>query len=289
MDLLSTRLLLNHSTKDDVPHSDQQPSMDHLRARTERITALLLEKAGRVEYAGTRHSAGWPSPQVPMARFRSLCWLAVVAVAGGCEDQSTTTESDMGLFSRKVSLQDQLARMAELGITRNEGTKEEDLFTFHDREELEAKPYKALAETMGIDIEREPWTPISDRLWMCDFERIEDHGDYRSVVDRLERMTGSALSLTNVEDYVDLEEGVAWVQFDHAGRKVRWDFEVDDDWLDPKVLTDYAGLLARSNSPLRLFEEMSGVYGQVAFLAAFTPEHQKQFQRLTGIKMQRLD
>ena len=214
-----------------------------------------------------------------------------MAVAGYGE-QAAGPERDMGLFSKKVNqvkLQDQLSRLREIGIRRNAGTEESDLFVFQTREELEEKPFKELAERMGMEIEREPWTPISVRLWMCDFERAEDHGAYKDVLRRLERMTASALSLSGIEDYVDVDEGVAWLQFDHSGVTVRWDLEVTDDWLDPEILVKYDTLLARSGSPLRLYMARAADYGQCAFLGAFTREHQQRFTKLTGIKMGPVD
>ena len=62
---------------------------------------------------------------------------------------------------------------------------------------------------MGIDIEREPFTPICDRLWMCDYERVEDHGAYRDVIVRLEIMTAGWLKLASPADHVDVEAGRA--------------------------------------------------------------------------------
>jgi hypothetical protein len=141
----------------------------------------------------------------------------------------------MGLFSKKVNLEIQLAKFAALGITQNRGTTESDLFLFHTRHELEESPFKKLAETMGEDIEREPRTPIADPLWMCDMECIEDHGDYISVLRRLERMTDSALDLGSLRDHVELDdESLAWVSFEHEGTETRWDLRVEDDWLDPR-------------------------------------------------------
>ena len=195
----------------------------------------------------------------------------------------------MGWFSKSVKLEDQLARFAELGITQNADTLESDLFAFHTKDELEKKPFKLLAEALGMDIEREPWTPISDRLWMCDFERIEGPGSYQSVIARLERMTHGVLGLTNIKDHVvqfeeDLEDE-AWVEFEHRGEAVRWELKVEDDWLDPAILQKYDALLEQSADNHRLFANFSD-YGQVAFLAAFTPSQHKRFRKLTGIKME---
>ena len=218
------------------------------------------------------------------ARFSTTWPIAMLVLLASCGDEPQEVKDDMRLFRRSVELEDQLAHLAEIGITQNPGTLEKDLFMLGTKEELERNPYKTLAEVLGMEIEREPWTPISDRLWMCDFERIEDHGAYKDVVLRLESMTESALSLSGVRDYVDIEEGTAWVEFRHGDRTVRWDLKVDNDWLDPQVLVQYDDLLEGSGAGVRLYANFSD-YGQVAFLAAFTPDQLKRFTKLTSIEM----
>src|SRR5262249_55062059 len=151
------------------------------------------------------------------------------------------------------TLERQLSDLAAIGLVINPGVTREDLTTFEAREVLETKPYRGLVEGMGIDIEREPYTPICDRLWMCDYERVEDRGAYRDVILRLEVMTAGRLKLANVTDYVDLEEGKAWVELDFQGRRIHWDLAVHDDWLDPTILVNYDQLLEEAGSPLRIY------------------------------------
>jgi hypothetical protein len=197
-------------------------------------------------------------------------------------------EAEMGLFKRTVAIEQQLSALAQAGIVVNPGVTESDLTTFKPRAELERKPFAGLVEVLGIELEREPFTPICDRLWMCDFERVEDHGAYRDVVLRLERMTGQALKLSRIEDHVDVEAGTAWVEFDARGERIHWELRVEDDWLDPQVFVKYDALLERVGSPTRLYMNETD-YGQVAFLAAFTSEQMAAFDKLTKIELPRLD
>jgi hypothetical protein len=190
----------------------------------------------------------------------------------------------VGLFRKTVTIEDQLAALGKAGLIVNPGVVESDLSTFHSRAELERQPFAGLVEVLGIDLEREPFTPICDRLWMCDFERIEDHGAYRDVVLRLERMTAPELKLTGVADHVDIEAGEAWVEFDHAARRTHWDLHVDNDWLDPEILARYDSLLETGGSRTRLYINQTH-YGQAAFLGAFTPEQKSVFDSLTRIKL----
>ena len=213
-------------------------------------------------------------------------WLSVVLLTlmVGCGEDSGREDTNLDLFKKNVTLEQQLSTLADIGLVVNQGVVEEDLISFDTRAILESKPYRGLVEVMGIELEREPYAPICDRLWMCDYERIEDHGDYRDVILRLELMTGVVLALTNVTDYVDVEEEKAWVEFDFRGRPIHWDFVVENDWLDPAVLVKYDRLLKGAQSPLRIYSNHSD-YGQVAFLGAFTPEEKSRFDRLTKIKL----
>lgn len=196
-----------------------------------------------------------------------------------------TREQDAaGLPENTATVEAQLAALAQAGIVVNAGVVEADLTTFQSRADLERTPYVGLVEVLGIALEREPFTPICDRLWMCDFECIEDHGSYAAVVERLELMTGGALHLANIEDHVDLEAGEAWVAFDVGGERTRWDLRVDDDWLDPQVLAKYDELLEASGSAIRLSMNQDD-YGQVAFLGAFRPEEKSIFDALTTIEL----
>jgi hypothetical protein len=187
-------------------------------------------------------------------------------------------------FSRKVPLQTQLDELAAAGITVNPGVTVADLLMFGTKAQLEAKPYDALIVTLASELEREPYSPIADRLWMCDYERIEGPGDYRRVLQRLELMTGRALAIADLNDQVDIEAGEAWVQFKVGDGFVRWDFQVNDDWLDPEVLLKYDELLERSGASVRVYSNHRD-YGQSALLGAFRPDDKARFDALTKIRL----
>ncbi len=141
---------------------------------------------------------------------------------------------------------------------------------------------------MGIDLEREPYTPIANRVWMCDYERIEDHGAYRDVIIRLELMTASVLGLKGVTDFVDVEQGQARVEFEYRGDRIRWDLAVEDDWLDPTVVVRYDALLREAGSSLRIYPNNTD-YGQSALFGAFTQEEKRRFDKLSKIRLTPID
>jgi hypothetical protein len=193
-------------------------------------------------------------------------------------------ETNVALPNR-VTIEQQVAILAEIGVTVNEGLAIDDLIAFEDRDEFELQPYVGLVEALGCEIEREPFTPKCNRLWMCDYERIEDHGDYQAVIERLEIMTDCALGLQDIKDYVDvIEDDEAWVEFTYRGRTIHWDAEVDNDWLDPFIIVKYDALLKESRSLFRIYSNHTD-YGQVAFFAAFTPEQKARFDEICKIKL----
>lgn len=211
----------------------------------------------------------------------SLVVLGLLAGCGGAE-------WDESLFERNVKLERQISVLGDIGLELNSGVTDADLTAFHARAILESKPYLGLVEVMGIDIEREPFTPICDRLWMCDYERVEDHGAYRDVLVRLEIMTAGWLKLARPMDHVDVEAGRAWLEFDFQGQLIHWDFLVQDDWLDPSVFVRFDELLAQAESPLRVYVNNTD-YGQSALLAAFTSEEKAEFDKLTKIKLEPIE
>jgi len=125
---------------------------------------------------------------------------------------------------------------------------------------------------------------MANALWMCEYERIEDQGAYTEIIKRLELMTDSALGLANIEDFVDIDTGTAWVKFTYRGKRIRWDAEVQHDWMDPSIIVKYDQLLKTSGKDVRIYSNHTD-YGQVAFLAAFSNAEFKCFRKLSKIKL----
>jgi len=153
---------------------------------------------------------------------------------------------------------------------------------------MENDPYHHLIEEIGFDNEREPFSPICNRLWMCDFERIEDHGDYKSLIERLCLLTDNAVRIENVTDFVDVEKKVAWVELEVEGTKIHWDARVDDDWLDTEILIHFSDLLKSYKSTLRIFQNPTD-YGQVCFYGGFSEIQFKSFDSVSKVRMSLLD
>lgn len=187
-----------------------------------------------------------------------------------------------------LSLEQQLEALAECGITLNPEATVEDLFMFEPREAHEADPYKELIPTLGFALERGSFSPLCQRLWMCDYECIEDHGAYADIITRLHEMSGRSLPISAITDHVDLEEDEAWVEFDLAGTRIHWDAQVDNDWLDPHIIVKFAKLLKAHGSPLRIYSNHTD-FGQSAFMACLTPTEFERFRKLATFKLEEIE
>lgn len=194
------------------------------------------------------------------------------------------------MFSRfrkkpsSIPLEEQLKALADCGVTLSPDATVDDLFMFHSREEHEATPYKELIPTLGFEMERDPFTPICNRLWMCDFERIEGHGAYAHVITRLHQMSGESLPISGITDHVDIDAETAWVEFELSGSRIHWDAKVEDDWLDPYVVVKFDNLLKIHKMPLRIYSNHTE-FGQSAFFACLTPTEFERFRKLAAFEL----
>lgn len=137
-----------------------------------------------------------------------------------------------------MTLEHQLAKLADLGLHLNEGITPDDLLYSYPREAYEKEPFDLLLFMFGIEVEREPWgRRICDKVWNFDTECIGQTGDYVRIVKALCALTGEPSFLTNVQDYVDLGRAEAWLKYTIAGREQSWSVEVNNDWADTLTLT----------------------------------------------------
>ena len=136
-----------------------------------------------------------------------------------------------------MKLELQLEKLAGLGLSLNEGITIDDLLHSLDRSIFEANPFDSILHTLGIEVEREPWGRwMCDRVWNFDTECIYSTGDYVNIVKRLCLLTGNT-QVVNILDFVDLDEGSAWLEYSIDNRKQRHAIEVNDDWADTLALT----------------------------------------------------
>jgi hypothetical protein len=122
-----------------------------------------------------------------------------------------------------------------------------DLIASSSRESLEEPGFASVLLEL-TDTEQEP--PWRNRwcinVWHFDSECIEDHGDYAHIAERMRDMAQGDLPITDIRDYVDIEEGVAWLEFELEGRSIHIDCRVKNDWVDPTLFRRFIDLLGPS-------------------------------------------
>ncbi|MBK1855240.1 hypothetical protein JO972_09750 [Verrucomicrobiaceae bacterium 5K15] len=164
----------------------------------------------------------------------------------GCNKPSNNTGGDSSPSPK--TLEEKLEALASCGIKLRPEFSVDDLLSSWGRAEYEEPGFSMTLVGVGMTQEEPPWTPRSKNLWHFDTECIEDHGSYVDIAKRMVEMADGSLPLTDIEDYVDIEEKKAWLSFKLDGKPIRFDCEVDNDWVDSKVFGHFVNLLAQTDS-----------------------------------------
>ena len=163
-----------------------------------------------------------------------LKWIVTLLRIVGC--QQATVEPATGLSS--VKLEQQLETLEQLGLPLNDGVTVDDLLCSWDREEYESQPYDTLLFMLGSEVERKPWGQNAcDSAWNFDVECIEGTGAYVTIVKNFCRVAGVPDLMSNLEDFVDFENELAWLNYTIDGQKRHFDIPVDNDWADPETVS----------------------------------------------------
>jgi hypothetical protein len=184
---------------------------------------------------------------------------------------------------KNPTFEQQLEIFKELGFELNNGTNKSDIERWEKQEFLD-EPFTLMYMTLGQTIEREPWTPLTNKCWDFDTEAIEDHGSYIEIFKNLERITRGELKFENVKDYVDIDEGKAWVSFTFSGIDYKWNLEVDDDWVDTDLFSKVVELTEKVKSKGRYTYFDTG--GQNAVIGFETEKSLKEIKSKTGLKIE---
>ncbi|MCP3779093.1 hypothetical protein [Paenibacillus sp. MZ03-122A] len=187
-----------------------------------------------------------------------------------------------GLFKKKkIIFEDQLNKLSELGIFMSAELKKELLLEEFSRNEYEEDPYNLLLLTLGGEVEvNGEFINVSEEIWYLDTECIEDHGDYARIIIRLENMT--KLNLNNITDYVDIQNGTAWVSFEYMNELIRWEMKVDDDWLDMEIFKKFNELIKTEQS-MKLY---ISILDQGCLMGYFNKEQVIEINKLIKYKFE---
>ncbi len=137
-----------------------------------------------------------------------------------------------------MTLEEQLAKLAALGLKLDEGISMDDLLISFDRQSYEERPFDLILFVLGSEVEREPWgRSVCSRVWNFDTECIYTSGDYTRIVKRLCDVAGRPDCLEDISDFVDVASGQAWLNYKVDGAEQQWPIEVNDDWADTLTLS----------------------------------------------------
>jgi hypothetical protein len=158
-----------------------------------------------------------------------------------------------------MTLEDKLNALATCGISLKPEFSIDDLLSSWDRSDYEESGFNLTLVGIGMTQEEPPWTPRSQNLWHFDTECIEDHGSYVRIANRMVELAEGSLPLTNIQDFVDIEEEEAWLSFELNGKAFKIPCEVQDDWVDPKIFGYFVCLLSKVDpSKIYFYYDLGG-------------------------------
>ncbi len=136
-----------------------------------------------------------------------------------------------------MKLETQIEKLAEIGLHLSDGVTVDDIVYSFPRQEFEDNPFDLILFSYGIEVEREPWgRRVSMQVWNFDTECIVGTGSYVAILKEFARITGEPERLTELDDFVHMEDREAWLEYCIDGRRQRWDVDVIDDWADTLAL-----------------------------------------------------
>lgn len=217
-----------------------------------------------------------------MKKRHNLITIGLLSGLLGLLGISNTTKGQTN--STKPKFEMELETFTQLGFTLNSGVNISDILEmYEDQAEFEEQPYSLLYQILGLTIEREPWTPITNKCWNFDLEAIEDNGGYVDIMTNIARITNGDLLFENLQDYVNIDEGKAWVSFTCKGDRYKWDLRVDNDWADGDLFDKVQALAEKYKTNGRFTFFNTG--GQDFVLGYCSPEEHQRLRQATGLEI----
>jgi hypothetical protein len=180
-----------------------------------------------------------------------------------------------------MPLATQLDMLAAWGIRPNPAVEIPDLLLRFPEQAYERSPFKLLLTVLGDISAHEPFLPLSDNIWHLDAKCIGGPGDYAHVARRMAALAGDALPLANFSDSLDLRQGTAWLSFTLGEREFHWPAKVEEDWIDPNILSRFVALLDSQDTDRRF--TLLDFPGRDCLIGCSTPAQFKQLRKSTGL------
>lgn len=185
---------------------------------------------------------------------------------------------------QKISFDDQLKIFQRLGFKLNEGVDVSDVDRWTGDSPFEKEPFSLMYVTLGQELEREPWTPLTNKCWSFDTEAITADGDYLRIINNLQRITRGELQFENMKDSIDIPNQIAWISFTINGDSYKWNMKVNDDWVDTDLFSKIVDLTNKYQTEGKFTYFNTG--GQDALIGYETPESLKEIKDKTGLKIE---
>lgn len=183
--------------------------------------------------------------------FILMVVIAIIILAIRKNSSKPVSTSDIVQY-KQMTLENKLDILADCGLKLAQPFTTDDLLKSWDREEYEKPGFELTLTGLSMTEEQEPWRPHCMNLWYLDTECIEDHGDYKRIVEHMAEITQGTMHFNNVEDYIDIEEEKAWFSFTFQGKEIKVDCKVNDDWMDTKIFSIFVRLL-NNTDPTKIY------------------------------------
>ncbi len=187
----------------------------------------------------------------------------------------------------RVSFETQLTKFDALGLSLNEGVQVGDISELWGEGAYENKPYGMLYMSLGANLQRAPFSPITDEAWFFDRLSIFYRGDYARVLENIERITGGELDFENVTDVVDADGERASIAFTFGGHDYAYDLVFYESYADAALLTHIVSLAKATGSERQLTQYTDG--GQGLVLGWMTPAELAEMREVTGLDVKWLE
>lgn len=186
----------------------------------------------------------------------------------------------------KLSFEKQLQTFYKLGFELNPGTSEDDIDRWGSKKEFEDEEYSLMYFTLGSTIEREPWTPLTNKALSLNFEIVSMPGVYKQILKDIQRISNGELDFQDIKDKLDFKNKKASVEFSVNNDHYHWDLKFNDDWLDLDLFTKIQELCKKYKTQGQLtrfdYQELDIVLGY------YTEEELKQIKESTKLNIYKI-
>ena len=190
-----------------------------------------------------------------------------------------------------VSFEEQVSDLRSLGFPITE-EMEESWSDYIEENELnayvEAYPYTALLMDLAW---YNPGGQEGAGVFWFDFEGWAIDMDYIRILEGMQGLAPGSI-LDGVENIREDTEKVDWeewtgtivVSLEWEGQEHSWEMDMENDWIDAKVLGIYNGLLEKEGIPDRFYFTDDGGQGALVFYC--TEDWASAFERVTHLEME---